>query len=40
MTTQPTTDDLFDSPITYPDVGARERLHRLVWAGRPQDPLG
>lgn len=30
MTTQPTTDELFDSPITYPDVGARERLHRLV----------
>ncbi|MCY4438139.1 MAG: AAA family ATPase [Chloroflexi bacterium] len=30
MTTQSTTDDLFDSPITYPDVGARERLYRLV----------
>ena len=30
MTTQPTIDDLFDNPITYPDVGARERLHRLV----------
>ena len=30
MTTQPTTDDLFDTPITYPDVGAQERLARLV----------
>ena len=30
MTTGPTIDDLFNSPITYPDVGARERLARLV----------
>ena len=30
MTTRPTIDDLFDRPITYPDVEARERLARLV----------
>ena len=30
MTTRPTTDDLFDGPITYPDVEARERLALLV----------
>ena len=30
MTTRPTIDDLFDRPITYPDVEARERLSRLV----------
>ena len=30
MTTRPTIDELFDRPITYPDVGARERLTRLV----------
>ncbi|MCY3782231.1 MAG: AAA family ATPase [Chloroflexi bacterium] len=30
MTTRPTIDVLFDRPITYPDVDARERLARLV----------
>ena len=30
MTTRPTIDDLFDSLITYPEVGARERLALLV----------
>ena len=30
MTTQPAVDSLFDRPITYPDVEARERLARLV----------
>ena len=30
MTTRPEIDRLFDRPITYPDVGVRERLHRLV----------
>ena len=30
MTTPPDIDDLFDRPITLPDVEARERLHRLV----------
>ena len=30
MTTRPTIDELFDHPITYPNVGARERLARLV----------
>ena len=30
MTTRPTIDDLFDRPITYPDVEARERLSRLI----------
>ena len=30
MTTQPTINDLFDRPITYPDVEARERFARLV----------
>ena len=30
MTTRPTIDELFDRPITYPGVGARERLTRLV----------
>lgn len=30
MTTQPTIDDLFDHPITLPDVDARDRLQRLV----------
>ena len=30
MTTRPATDDLFDRPITYPDIDARERLSRLV----------
>ena len=30
MTTRPTIDDLFDRPITYPDVEARERLSRLL----------
>ena len=30
MTTRPTIDDLFDRPITYPDVEAHERLARLV----------
>ena len=30
MTTRPTIDDLFDRPISYPDVEARERLARLV----------
>ncbi len=28
--TRPTIDDLFDRPLTYPDVDARERLDRLV----------
>ena len=30
MTTPPNIDDLFDRRITFPDVEARERLHRLV----------
>ena len=30
MTTRPAIDDLFDRPIAYPDVEARERLARLV----------
>ena len=30
MTTRPTIDDLFDRPITYPDIDARGRLSRLV----------
>ena len=30
MTTPPDVDELFDRPITLPDVEARERLHRLV----------
>ncbi len=30
MTMRPTIDDLFDSPITYPDVEARDRLACLV----------
>ena len=30
MSTRPTIDDLFDGPITYPDIDARERLARLV----------
>lgn len=28
--TRPTVDELFDRPVTYPDVGAQERLARLV----------
>ena len=30
MTTLPNIDDLFNRRITFPDVEARERLHRLV----------
>jgi len=30
VTTRPTIDNLFDRPITYPDIGAQERLARLV----------
>ena len=30
MTTPPAIDELFDRPVTFPDVEARERLHRLV----------
>ena len=39
MTTQPPTDDLFDSPITYPDVGAQERSARLVGLDRHKTRL-
>lgn len=30
MTTGPRIDDFFDSTLTFPDVEARERLHRLI----------
>ena len=30
MTTPPAIDELFNRPVTFPDVEARERLHRLV----------
>ena len=33
MTTWPTIDDLFESRLTFPDVGAQERLARLVGLG-------
>lgn len=39
MTTRPTIDDLFDSPVIYPDVGARERLSRLVGLDEHRDRL-
>ena len=34
MRTQPALDELFDRPISYPDIAARERLHRLVGLDR------
>ena len=40
MTTRPTIDDLFDRPIIYPDVGARERLARLVGLDDHKARLG